>query len=145
LRLPLGRELLILGVGGVAAELRFSLRQQRFVAREVCVGLRERGFEGPSIECEELLTLSDEVAFPKRDVRQLTGDLRSHGDRGVRLDVANRGDIDRHIFLCDFGRDDGRRSAIGAATASAAATTATAGRRRRAAGARLGGDDRKEA
>ena len=41
LRLALGGELLVLGVGRVARELRFGLAEQRLVAHEVRFGLRE--------------------------------------------------------------------------------------------------------
>ena len=68
LRLALRRELLVFGVGRVARELRFRLREQRLVAREVRVGLRKGRLERPAIEREQLLPLPDAVAFLKSDV-----------------------------------------------------------------------------
>jgi hypothetical protein len=66
LSLALGGELLILRVGGVARELRFRLCEQRLVAQEVRLGLRERRFERPPIELEQLVLL-DDIAFVEGD------------------------------------------------------------------------------
>ena len=66
LLLPLGGELHVLGVGGVARELRFGLREQRLVAHQVGFRLRERRFERPAVEREEQLALLDQIAFVER-------------------------------------------------------------------------------
>ena len=124
LLLALGGELLILGVGGVARELRFGLREQRLVAHQVRLGLRERRLERPAIEREEQLPLLDEVAFVEATVARATPVTCERSEmRGVRLDVADGGDVDRHVLRGDFGRDDRRRGAVAAAPASASAAT----------------------
>ena len=48
-------QLHVLGVGRVARQLRFGLRQQRLVAHQVRLRLRERGLERAPIEAEEQL------------------------------------------------------------------------------------------
>src|SRR5262249_5765188 len=68
--------------------------------------------------------LLDEVAFAEERLLQLAGHLRSHRDHRGRFDVANRGDVDRHVLLGDLGRDDRRHAAVAAATASASSSAA---------------------
>jgi hypothetical protein len=67
-RLPLGRELLILGVRRVAIELRLRLVLQRLVARERCLALLERGLKWTRIDLEQLIALLHEVALVEEDV-----------------------------------------------------------------------------
>jgi len=78
LPLALGCELLIFGVGRVAAELRLGLREKRLVAQQVCFRLCQRRLERTPIQSEELLPLFDGIAFAERQFRELTGDLRTH-------------------------------------------------------------------
>src|SRR5207247_10231226 len=75
--------------------------------------------------------LPNDVAFVKPDLEQLPRHLRPHADRRVGLDVADAFDVDRHVFLDDFGDDNGDGAALAAAAAAPAA-----GRRRRRAAAR---------
>ena len=121
LRLTLGRELLILGICRIAVQLCLGLREQRFVARHVGVGLSQCRFERPAIQREEALPRLDEIALVERNLLELTGHLRTNRDRRVRFDVADRGDVHRHVFLRDL-RDDHRR--ITAAAPPAASTPA---------------------
>ena len=102
LRLPFRRQLLILGVRGVATELRFGLREQRPVAGQVGFGLRERGLERAPIELEEQLSLLDDVAFVKRHFDERAGDLGPHRIADERLDVADGGQLDRDIPLANL-------------------------------------------
>ena len=67
----------------------------------------------------------DEVAFSEENLLQLPGDLGAHGNCGVRFDVADRGQVDRHIAFGDFRRHHGNGAAP-IATAAAAAATASA-------------------
>ncbi len=100
------------------------LREERLVAIEIRVGLRERRLKRTAIEREEQLTGLHEVAFVKENLLELSGDLRSDRDRRVRFDVADRGDVDRHVFLGHLRGDDRR---VSAASAAAASTTAPPG------------------
>ena len=123
--MPLGRELLIFGVGRVASELRFGLIEQRLIADEIRLRLLQRGFERPLIDREELVALLDDVSFVEESLFQLARDLRTDRNAGVRFDVSDRGDVDRHIPLRNLGGHD-RLTA--AAASPAAASTATAAR-----------------
>ena len=114
LRLPLRRELLEFRGRGVAGELRFGLSQQRLIAGLVGLRLLQRRFERPRIDLEEQVALLDDVAFVEERLFDLAGDLRSDGNRRVRFDVADRGDVDRHVLLRHLGRDDRLRAAAAA-------------------------------
>ena len=126
LRLAVGCDLLIFGVGAVARELRFGLVEQRLIADEIGLGLLQRRLERPRIDHEELVALLDDVAFVEERLLQLAGDLRADRNGGVRLDVADGRDVDRHVLLRDLGRDHRLRAAAAAAAAAASATAAAA-------------------
>ena len=125
--LPLGRELLIFRVRGIATELCFRLRKQRPVAGEVRFGLCERRLERPAVECEELLFLPDEIAFAKRNVGELTRHLGPDRDHGVCLDIADCGNVNGHILFHDLRRHDRGSPAVAAAAAPTPARRATRG------------------
>src|SRR4029077_14606499 len=145
LRLAFRGQLLIFGVRRVATELRFGLRQQRLVAGQVGLGLRERGLERPPIELKQQLPLFDDVAFAKGHFDERAGDLGPHGIADERLDVADGGQLDRDVPLANLCRDDRSVAAAPAASAStAAASTAGSGGRGVVAATGTGGSRRPQ-
>ena len=100
--LPFRCQLLILGVRGVATELRFGLREQRPVAGQIGFRLCERGLERAPIELKEELSLLDDVAFVKRHFDERAGDLGPHRVADECLDVADGGQLDRDIPLANL-------------------------------------------
>ena len=87
----------------------FALAGLRGVARQIRFGLMQRGFERPTIEREQHLPGLHIVALLEVDVRQLAGDLRSHGDGRERLDGADDVHVERHVLLDDSIDGDGHR------------------------------------
>ena len=69
------------------------MRQLTFV-----LGLQE--LVGPRIDLRQKVALLDHLAFGEPDFRELTVDLRLHGDGGDRRDGAERVDDDADIALC---------------------------------------------
>ena len=149
LGLALERELLVLGVGRVACELRDGLLEQRLVARQVRFGLRQRGLKRTPIEDEERLSLRDEAALVEGELGEQAGHLRADRDGRVGLDVADGGQVDRDVLLGGLGRDHWRRAPVAAASTAAAARAARRGRRcfaaARAAGGGRGDEKRPDA
>src|SRR5262249_12668917 len=92
------------------------------------------GFERTRIDLEQLVAFLDDVAFVEKRLLQLPGDLRADGNAGVRLDVADGGDIDRDIALRNSGCHN--RLSTGAATASSASPASSAPPAPEAAGGR---------
>ena len=128
LRLALGVERLILGVGGVARQLRLGLVGQRLVAHQIRFGLLHRRFERPAIDREEQRALPHEVAFMEAHRLERARDLRAHRNRGRGFHIADGVDIDRHVLLRRLGHDHWLCPAAESApaTAPAAASAASA-------------------
>ena len=97
---------MVLGVRGVAIQLRLAPARAApcrgsGLRRPVRAPLRTAGGRA-----RRAAARFHEVAFVKVDLLELTGDLRADGDRRVRLDVADGGDIDRDVFLGDLRGHD---------------------------------------
>jgi hypothetical protein len=126
LAVAFGLGILILGVSRIARHVGLGLEERGLVASDIGDGLVVGGFEGTAVDIEELLALSDEVAFLEVNIGQLTAHQSFDGDGGVGLDVADDLDFDRHVAGGGLGHGHGN---IATAAASAAlATAATAGR-----------------
>ncbi len=116
----------VLLVGDVLGQLRFRLRQQRLIAREVRLSLVQRGVVGTRIDGEEQRACLDVVAFVEADFLQRASDLGADADGRERLDVADRGHVDRHVLLDRPPDHDRDRRAPAAATSAAPTSTAAA-------------------
>jgi hypothetical protein len=141
--------LLHLGVGGlglVAHQVRARLADARGVALEhgarllhlhpvlgqVCLGLGERRLIGARVDAEQQVALAHVLALLDVGSQELAANLGLDRDHGVRLDRADRLDLDRHLLALHggdrhrhHGTAGGRRLLLGLRIATGA------GRRRR--------------
>ena len=84
----------VCGLGPVFCQVRLRLPQGRLV--------------GAAVELEETKALLYVLAFLEADVGDLGADLGSHRHRGIGIDPADGGDLDRDVLLHHLGDGDGR-------------------------------------
>ena len=100
----------------VAGEVDLRALQQRLVARQIAVGLRQRGFVGPRVDLGDQIAFLDLVAFLEIDLEQIAADLAADGHGRERSNGAERIEIDSDVALADgLGHDRHRRRVAAAA------------------------------
>ena len=92
--------------------LRFRVLELRTILGQIGLGLIELRDERSRVELEEHGTALDGVPFLESHGNDLAVDARADRDRCVRLDVADRGELERNRLLNDRRRGDrdGRRT-----------------------------------
>ena len=110
----LARNGVLRGQALIAREVDLGALQQRLVAGQLAVGLRQRGFIGPRIDLGEQVALLDLVTFLEGDLLQVTADLASDRHRRQRRHGAERVQIDVDVALADHFRHDRHRRGVAA-------------------------------
>ncbi|MBB3562845.1 hypothetical protein FHX06_004188 [Rhizobium sp. BK512] len=64
----------------ISRDAAFSIRQCRLGARKRCPGVRQRYFQGPLVDQEEILILPDQLAFIEKTLVDKTFDPRTDID-----------------------------------------------------------------
>ena len=102
---------ILLGQFLVAREIDLRLREHALIARQLALVLGLQKLVGPRIDLRQKVAFLDHLPFGEGDLRELTVDLRLHGDGRDRRDGAERVDDDADIAGADGGRADRLRRA----------------------------------
>ncbi len=96
----------------VALEIQLRLGKQPLIVRQLAFVLLFQDLVGPLIDLRQKIALLDHLPFGECDLRQITVDLRLHGDGRERRDGTERVDDDANITERDGRGADGLQSRL---------------------------------